>query len=415
MNGKLTNQLKPVKVEVEKHWQNVDGLEKYLPGSIQVQLYANGEAYKDKDGNPKIITLDADHGWKGEFDNLPEYYNYQLSSDGNTYTAEKVVYSVKEINTDESTIDDNGYLITKDGVQFKVTYAREDYETQTSTPTVSRPQKVPAFSDAPEEMPGVEEEDYEDGDESYEGEETGNIEITEDSASEGPSDIYEANADASFSAAYSAQDDSPAAQMGDANSEQRVVSKLTVTNTLVKNFKIVKKDSNTENTVPLSGAEFKLTQCDENGIPIQGGTEKSISSGTDGMLNLNLDDLDSGYYLMEETKAPIGYMLSRVKWIIQIAEEFGRKEIKEVKSFEDYSDYTGPGQPDSNIVTENSTPSSDTTEGLVLSYTFYNDEIYKLPNTGGTGIYWYTISGMLLMMGTSLILYRNRRKRAVRG
>ena len=108
-------------------------------------------------------------------------------------------------------------------------------------------------------------------------------------------------------------------------------------------------------------------------------------------------------------------MLSRVKWIIQIVEKYGMKEIGEVKSFKDYSDYTGPGErPDPENKTETFIDSTDN-PGLVLTYTFYNDEIYQLPSTGGTGVYWYTISGMLLMMGASLILYKNRRRRAIRG
>lgn len=41
-------------------------------------------------------------------------------------------------------------------------------------------------------------------------------------------------------------------------------------------------------------------------------------------------------------------------------------------------------------------------------------EIYELPSTGGTGIYWYTIGGMLLMMSASLILYKNKTSRRKR-
>ena len=37
-----------------------------------------------------------------------------------------------------------------------------------------------------------------------------------------------------------------------------------------------------------------------------------------------------------------------------------------------------------------------------------NKEFYKLPNSGGMGIYWYSIGGMLLMIAAALILYRNK-------
>ena len=126
------------------------------------------------------------------------------------------------------------------------------------------------------------------------------------------------------------------------------------------------------------------------------------------------ETLEVGYYLMEETKAPAGYMLSRTKWIIQIVEKFSTKEIGEVKSFEDYSaDY--PDVPNSESVSENFVDSAVNPDGLVLTYTFYNDEIYELPSTGGMGIYWYTISGMLLMLGASLILYKNKYGKSVKG
>lgn len=42
-----------------------------------------------------------------------------------------------------------------------------------------------------------------------------------------------------------------------------------------------------------------------------------------------------------------------------------------------------------------------------------NNSIYELPSAGGPGIYWYTLSGALLMAGAALIVYRQKRKREV--
>ena len=39
-----------------------------------------------------------------------------------------------------------------------------------------------------------------------------------------------------------------------------------------------------------------------------------------------------------------------------------------------------------------------------------NEIMYELPSTGGSGIYWYMFSGMLLMAAGSLITYRKKRK-----
>ena len=37
-----------------------------------------------------------------------------------------------------------------------------------------------------------------------------------------------------------------------------------------------------------------------------------------------------------------------------------------------------------------------------------NAVIYNLPNSGGSGIYWFSICGMLLMMAAAWIIYKNK-------
>ena len=46
------------------------------------------------------------------------------------------------------------------------------------------------------------------------------------------------------------------------------------------------------------------------------------------------------------------------------------------------------------------------TNGVVIELS--NKQLYELPETGGTGIFWYTIGGMLLMMAAALILYKRK-------
>ncbi len=454
VGGRLTNKLNPVKVKVEKKWQNDGGLEEYRPKSIDLQLYANGKPYKDKEGNTKIITLpDKNGNWSGVFENLPEYCNYRLISGGSDpsqdrYDADKVIYSVRELDASGNPIESNGYLTATEGGKYQVTY---DPEPTVTPPTSSAPNKVPAFTRPSQEMPGlddeagpdeseeseedteeVEEGDEESGDQAVTGDEgandAGNNEITEEPEAdaegyeEGFSEETTAmNEATTFDAA--SYDMSGVAPTAEGNTEppatDGIAAELTVTNTLVKNFKIVKKSSVSKNEVytPLEGAEFTLTPCSDFGVTVEGGEVKTITSGKDGTITLDFwEQLQVGqHYLMEETKAPVGYMLSRTKWIIKIVENFGMKEIGEVKSFDDYSDYTGPGEkPTPEIGDVNFAPSTTNPGGLILTYTFYNDEIYELPSTGGAGVYWYTISGMLLMMGASLILYKNRRRQAVR-
>ena len=44
----------------------------------------------------------------------------------------------------------------------------------------------------------------------------------------------------------------------------------------------------------------------------------------------------------------------------------------------------------------------------VYVITVQNEVIYELPSTGGSGIYWYSICGMLLMMAAAWIIYKNK-------
>ena len=57
----------------------------------------------------------------------------------------------------------------------------------------------------------------------------------------------------------------------------------------------------------------------------------------------------------------------------------------------------------------NSEPVTGTAEkGVVIELT--NQKVYTLPSTGGSGIYWYMIGGMVLMSTAAWILYKNKCK-----
>ena len=52
-------------------------------------------------------------------------------------------------------------------------------------------------------------------------------------------------------------------------------------------------------------------------------------------------------------------------------------------------------------------PTTGTAEnGVVIELT--NQKVYTLPSTGGSGIYWYMIGGMVLMSTAAWILYKNK-------
>lgn len=158
---------------------------------------------------------------------------------------------------------------------------------------------------------------------------------------------------------------------------------FTITNTL--KWSAVKKsaeeDGNNTNSVVLKGAEFELKNA-------KGDTLAIGVSGTDGVIEWTLQegttvDLNhlNGTYTIHETKAPAGYMKNDSGWTVTF---------------------------DNGLLTQlNNSPVTGTAEaGVVITLT--NQKVYTLPSTGGSGIYWYMIGGMVLMSTAAWILYKNK-------
>ena len=156
---------------------------------------------------------------------------------------------------------------------------------------------------------------------------------------------------------------------------------FTITNTL--KWSAVKKSADDTN-VGLSGAEFKL--MDVNGTKLyatgesgDGGaikwTPETVNGNTVNLYALN------GEFKIYETQAPAGYMKNDSGWTVTFA---------------------------NGLLTQlNNAPTTGTAEnGVVIELT--NQKVYTLPSTGGSGIYWYMIGGMVLMSTAAWILYKNK-------
>ena len=143
------------------------------------------------------------------------------------------------------------------------------------------------------------------------------------------------------------------------------VTNVTITNTRLGKI-VVEKVSQSNHSLKLEGAEFKLQKYDaanDTYVDFKTGT-------TDENGNLTFDDLESGKYQIVETKAPAGYSLSDEEVIVEVG-------------------------------------TSGTYE---VTVTIENEALYALPSSGGIGIYWYMIAGMFLMMAATVITYKNRRE-----
>ena len=133
-----------------------------------------------------------------------------------------------------------------------------------------------------------------------------------------------------------------------------------------------KKVSSTNGNLLLSGAVFKITG---------NGKDETITTKAEENVMLKLK---YGDYTIQEITAPSGYALSTVEYTFNLSA----------------SGITLTG-PRTGISVQN--------DGTLV-ITIENAPVYEMPGTGGFGIYWYTISGMVLMMGAALILHNKKYK-----
>ncbi|NLO86268.1 MAG: DUF11 domain-containing protein [Clostridiales bacterium] len=150
-------------------------------------------------------------------------------------------------------------------------------------------------------------------------------------------------------------------------------------------FTKVKKTKDPEGaTISLTGAEFTLT-------PI--GSEVPIANISTDPTRFVYEGLAEGKYLLEETKAPSGYLGSGNQWEIEI-----------VKSDEDGTLTAIATQ----IAPEGG---SITLQGEKDAFTLANQKIIELPVTGGMGTHWFTACGLLLSLIAGLMLAWSWRKK----
>ena len=137
-------------------------------------------------------------------------------------------------------------------------------------------------------------------------------------------------------------------------------------------------------TTKLAGAEFALYKADANGNQTNEQVGTTYTSDSNG--GIAIENLPIGKYVLVETKAPAGYQCSAIPWKITVAND---RNITVT-----YND-------------ESVQPSVDANKTI---YQLTNAKVYTLPSTGGSGIYWYMISGMVLMSTAAWILYKNKCK-----
>lgn len=158
----------------------------------------------------------------------------------------------------------------------------------------------------------------------------------------------------------------------------------TITNTkIVTKLNLIKIEKNNKEHL-LRNAEFALYTANDNYTYEESNlVTNKIKTGSDGRATVN--GLVPGKYVLKETKAPDGYSLSANVWQVLVKDD----QSVEVR-----------------LNNNNNRDKVDTSEDG--AFFIENIKLYSLPSTGGSGIYWYMIGGMVLMSAAAWILYKNK-------
>ena len=356
--------------------------------SVRVQLIAKAtvdgtevsltnETYKSISQSMEII-LDSSNSWTYTWNDLPQYYYYK-DSDSNIQKTE-ISYSVDEPTVPEGyekSVATDGTTTTitnKELSNLVVSKIWSDYGKKYG----SRPSSI--ILQLQRRSSTMTEENWE----SY-----GNpITLTEDNKTETDDNVWSYTfehvpsgydyrvVETSVPSGYHASECT-----ADADGNLSIINVL--------NWNLVKVSSSSDDQViKLEGAEFELNDNDKTytGTSDSNGVV-TWKSGED-----NITIIPDGTYTLKEAKAPAGYQLGSE---VTITIENGLPTITE-----------------SGSEVEVGTLKASWDDGSKTMNVYYADDVlYELPSAGGSGIYWYLIGGVLLMMAATLILYRNKNLR----
>ena len=157
----------------------------------------------------------------------------------------------------------------------------------------------------------------------------------------------------------------------------------TITNTkIVTNLNLIKVEKNNKEHL-LKNAEFALYTANDN-YTYEESNRITGDIKTDSNGRATVNGLVPGKYVLKETKAPEGYSLSANVWQVLVRDD---------QSVE--------------VTTLNGDKVDKSKDG---AFFIENIKLYSLPSTGGSGIYWYMIGGMVLMSAAAWILYKSKCK-----
>ena len=168
---------------------------------------------------------------------------------------------------------------------------------------------------------------------------------------------------------------------GEVTKSNNTVSQ-TITNTKVETQISIVKIKKGDASTTLKNAEFSLYLANGENDRYTESDLVTNKIGTNEAGKATIENLTPGTYLLVETKAPTGYLLSEKPWKI-VVDLNGTVTV------------TYDGKP------------VNKTNG---NYQIENSKLYSLPNSGGPGTYGFTISGVAILATALLLFIKNKRR-----
>ncbi len=171
----------------------------------------------------------------------------------------------------------------------------------------------------------------------------------------------------------------------------------------------------------LANAEFTLSSRLFNS------DKQTTGDGTNGSTLglITFADLKAGTYTLKETAAPEGWAINKTEYTVSITKQADSQDdsdqaeknfIYNVKVTHQNGDKTVTDinctvDLKTQLVTDtqdNSVTLDMLADSQILQLNVHDQMAYELPHTGGSGVYIYIISGILLMLVGALLLYKNK-------
>jgi LPXTG-motif cell wall-anchored protein len=171
----------------------------------------------------------------------------------------------------------------------------------------------------------------------------------------------------------------------------------------------------------LDGATFGLYRRGTNGQDELVGTLQTTANG--GIIAF--ENLSVGEYYIAETEAPTGYGRTNKQFNVKVEAIDGKYKVTVDSDKLDAAGNANAVEALEYVITPSLTENNGVTtvtkavvnnnrtlaDGEKINTNVINYIAYRLPETGGSGVYVYTIGGVLLMIGAALLLYKNKKNK----